>query len=93
LVDAVGECIAAVEEVQNLLVQAEVSTGSKIAFLTTLSQNLDNMEYATDSETTQMQEADIAQISIDLSRRQILYQMSLSVAGKLLSTSLLDYLE
>jgi flagellar hook-associated protein 3 FlgL len=93
LVDVAGECVAAVEEVQNLLVQAEVSTGSKIAFLNTLGQNLDNTEYATDDETSRLQEADIAQISIDLSRQEILYQMSLSVAGRLLSTSLLDYID
>jgi flagellin-like hook-associated protein FlgL len=40
-----------------------------------------------------LQQADVAQIAIDLSREQVLYQMSLSVAGKLMTTSLLDFIE
>ncbi len=93
LQDYVAKGVAAVEEVRNLLVQAEVSTGSKVAFLDTLKNNLENMQFDTKDETTRLQEADIAQISIDLSRRGVLYQMSLSVAGKLMSTSLLDFIE
>ncbi|MBN1505478.1 MAG: flagellar hook-associated protein FlgL [Sedimentisphaerales bacterium] len=92
LLDCVDECVGAVEEVRNLLVQAEVSTGSKVAFLDTLKNNLESMQYSTTDETTRLQEADVAQIAIDLSRREVLYQMSLSVAGKLMSMSLLDFI-
>jgi flagellin-like hook-associated protein FlgL len=74
-------------------VQAQVSTGSKVAFLDTLKTNLENMQADTQDQTTRLQQADIAQIAIDLSRREMLYQMSLSVAGKLLSTSLLDFIQ
>ncbi len=35
---------------------------------------------------------DIAQIAIDLSRHEVLYQMSLQITSKLLSTSLLDFI-
>jgi flagellar hook-associated protein 3 FlgL len=93
LLDQVDQCVAAVEEVRQVLVQAGVSTGSKVGFLNTLKENLENMQFDTQEQTTRLQEADIAQIAIDLSRRQILYQMSLSVTGKLMSTSLLDFLE
>jgi flagellar hook-associated protein 3 FlgL len=93
LLDCVDKCVGAVDEVHNLLVQAEVSTGSKVAFLNTLENNLESMQYSTTDETTRLQQADIAQISIDLSRREVLYQMSLSVAGKLMSTSLLDFID
>jgi len=92
LLNYVNECSAAGEEVRGLLVQAEVSTGSKIGFLTTLKSNLNDMQFDTQDESTRLQEADIAQIAIDLSRREVLYQMSLSVAGKLMSMSLLDFL-
>lgn len=87
-----NECVAAMEEVRYRLVQADVSTGSKIGFLDTLERNLENMEFDTQDESTRLQEADVAQIAIDLSRREVLYQMSLSVAGKLMTMSLLDYL-
>ncbi|GAG40756.1 unnamed protein product, partial [marine sediment metagenome] len=46
----------------------------------------------TEDEATRLQQADIAQIAIDLSRREVLYQMSLAVAAKLMSLSLLDYI-
>ena len=93
LLDYVDECVAAVEEVRHRLVQADVSTGSKIGFLSTLKGNLEDMEFDTKDETTRLQEADVAQIAIDLSRREVLYQMSLSVAGKLMNMSLLDFIQ
>ncbi len=93
LLDYVDQSVAAVEEVRDLLVQAEVSMGSKVGFLNTLKNSLEDMQFSTQDETTHLQEADISQVAIDLSRREILYQMSLSVAGKLMSTSLLDFIE
>ena len=82
----------AVEEMENLLVQDSVSMGSKIELLDNLRSSLEDMEFNTEDERTRLEEADIAQIAIDLTRRQVLYEMSLSVAAKLLSMSLLDFL-
>ncbi len=92
LLGYVDECVKAVKEVRDLLIQANVTTGSRIGFLNTLKDTLDNMQFNTEDETTRLQEADIAQIAIDLSRREVLYQMSLSVAGKLMTLSLLDFI-
>jgi len=80
------------EETNNVLVQSEVSIGSKIGFLDDLKYSLKDIKYNTEDEATRLQEADIAQIAIDLSRREVLYQMSLSVAAKLMSMSLLDFI-
>jgi len=80
------------DEVNYLLVQTQVSIGSKIGFLDDLKENLKNQKYNAEDDVTRLQEADIAQIAIDLSRRNVLYQMSLSVAAKLMSMSLLDFL-
>jgi len=83
----------ALGEINELIVQAEVFVGSKIGFLDDLKDNLQKLKYDAEDESTLLQEADIAQIAIDLSRREVLYQMSLSIAGKLMSISLLDFLE
>ena len=80
------------EETNNLIVQAQVSIGSKIGFLDDLKYSLKDIKYNTEDEATRLQEADIAQIAIDLSRREVLYQMSLAVAAKLMSMSLLDFI-
>lgn len=92
LADTISRAVAGVEEVQNSLTQADVTTGSKVGFLNNLKDNLEDMQFDTQDEVTRLQEADIAQIAIDLSRREVLYQMSLSVVGKLMSTTLLDFI-
>jgi len=84
--------LVALGEVTGLVTEAEVTVGARVGFLDNLKDSLKNLKYDAEDETTRLQEADIAQIAIDLSRREILYQMSLSVAGKLMSVSLLDYL-
>lgn len=82
----------AIDEVNELLIQKSVAIGSKIGFLDNIKENLENLSYTTEDEITRIEQADIAQLAIDLSRREVLYQMSLSMAGKLLSMSLLDYI-
>jgi flagellar hook-associated protein 3 FlgL len=90
--EALNSALTSLEESKELLVQAEVAVGSKIGFLDDLEDSIENIKYNTEAESTSLQEADIAEIAIDLSRREILYEMSLSVAGKLLSLSLFDFL-
>lgn len=79
-------------EVDGLLTQAEVPLGYKINFLDNLKENLTDLKYDAEDEATALQEADVAQLAIDLTRIEILYQMSLSVAGELMSLSLLDFI-
>jgi flagellin-like hook-associated protein FlgL len=93
LVTDINAAVANVEEVRNQLVQANVVIGSQVGFLDTLKQNLDSMQFDTQDQTARLQEADVSQIAIDLSRQQVLYQMSLAVAGKLMTTSLLDFID
>jgi flagellin-like hook-associated protein FlgL len=81
------------DEVENLLVGKETSIGSKIGFLDNLKNSFENIKYNTEDQTTTIQQADIAQLSIDIARHQTLYQMSLAVAGKLMSMSLLDFIQ
>ena len=80
------------DEVRGLLTEKVISIGSKIGFIDDLKNSLENMKFDTADEATILEEADIAQIAIDLSRREVLYQMSLSVAAKLMSMSLLDFI-
>lgn len=87
-----NDVLISLKEVSNLLVQTEVSVGTKIGFLDNLKDSLNNIKYNAEDESALIQEADIAQIAIGLSRQEVLYQMSLSVAGRLMSMSLLDFL-
>ncbi len=91
LQELLNNSLSSLEEINNLLVRAEVSVGSKIGFLENLKSTLNDQKYNTEDEADRLQEADIAQVAIDLSRRELLYQMSLSVAARLMSVSLLDF--
>jgi flagellar hook-associated protein 3 FlgL len=86
-------CFESLEEVRSLLTEKSVSMGTRIGFLEDLKGMVENMKFGTEDEATMLQEADIAQIAIDISKRDVLYRMSLSVAGRLMSMSLLDFIE
>jgi len=93
LLELLNDSFNSLDEINHLLVRTQVSIGSKISFLDNLGDSLKNLKYNTEDETTRLQEADIAQVAIDISRRDVLYQMSLSVAARLMSMSLLNFLE
>ena len=84
--------LKSLSEVHNVLIQTSVSLGSKMGFLDNLKDGLNNIKYNTEDDVTRLEEADIAQIVIDLSRCEVLYQLSLSVAARLMSMSLLDFI-
>ncbi|RKY25705.1 MAG: flagellar hook-associated protein 3 [Planctomycetota bacterium] len=92
LTEAISSSISSLEEVRSHLTGKSVSIGSRIEFLDNLKDTLENVKFNTEDETTLLQQADIAQVAVDISRREVLYQMSLSVAGKLMSMSLLDFI-
>jgi len=80
------------EEIRDYLTEKSVSIGSRIGFLEVLTGSIENMKFGTQDEAASLKDADIAQIAIDISRQEVLYQMSLSVAGSLMSMSLLDFI-
>lgn len=81
------------EEVRSHLVNKQISVGSKMGFLEKMKESFENIKFNNEERASGIEQADVAQIAIDLSRREVLYQMSLSAAGKLMSVSLLDFLE
>jgi flagellar hook-associated protein 3 FlgL len=92
LVTLMEQAATAIEASRAVLTEKTASMGSKINFLDELKNSLENIKANGQEEATLLQEADIAQIAIDISRRDTLYQMSLSVAAKLMSMSLLDFI-
>ncbi|MCK4887797.1 MAG: flagellar hook-associated protein FlgL [Planctomycetes bacterium] len=81
-----------VDEIYNMLNSVSVSIGFKINYLDTTKEMLTDIKYNAEDEIALIEEADITQIAIDLSQTEILYQMSLSVAGRMMSMSLFDFI-
>ncbi len=84
--------VNSLSEVENLLVDKSVAIGSRIGFLESLRNMLEDTSFNIKSETALLGDADITQVAIDLSQREVLYEMSLSIAARLLSTSLMDFI-
>jgi flagellar hook-associated protein 3 len=93
VVTYVNDCLGPVESLYDMMVEADVSVGSKVGFLQTLSDTLDTIKSNVEDQTTTQQEADAAELAIELSEHQTLYQMSLSVANAVLSMSLWDFMD
>jgi flagellar hook-associated protein 3 FlgL len=93
MADLIDEAAASFQEVKNAIISKESSIGTRINFLDALKTNLDNIKFNSEEETAMLEEADIAQIAVDISRREALYEMSLSVAGRLMSMSLLNFIK
>jgi flagellar hook-associated protein 3 FlgL len=88
-----NESASSLDEIGSLLVGKQVTVGAKVGYLNDLKNSLDSIKANNEDESSNLQQADIAQVSIDLARHTALYQMSLSVAGKLMSMSLLDFIK
>ncbi len=74
------------------LVRAYPLIGGRLQTLTNLKGSLEDIKANADQEISDRQDADITQVAVDLARYQVLYQMSLQVAAKMFSMSLMDYI-
>ena len=92
LLSYVNDSVASVREVQGLLGQSNTVIGSEINYLDQLKDSMEDMQFDAQDQRSYLQDADVAQIAVDLSRYEVLYELSLSIAGKLMSTSLLDFI-
>jgi flagellin-like hook-associated protein FlgL len=66
--------------------------GGRIGTLLTLKNSIEDMKFNADEEISRLQDADITQVAVDLARHEVLYQMSLSVAARMFSLSLMDFI-
>lgn len=84
--------VSSLEKVNQNLVQAYPVIGGRISTLTSLKESMEDAKLDSDEEVSRLQDADITQIAVQLARHEVLYQMSLSVAAKMFSLSLLDFI-
>lgn len=78
--------------VHEKMVAAFAVIGGRASTLGIMKDGYENVQFNAKEEIARLQDADIAQVAVDITRRETLYQMSLGIAGKLLSTSLMNFL-
>lgn len=93
LVNLIDAAAASLDEARNAIVDKESAIGTRINFLDSLKDSLENLKFNDEDEAAKLEDADIAQIAIDISRKQALYEMSLSIVGRLMSMTILDFLQ
>ncbi len=90
--DKLSETISAMHNVEDKVTRAFPKIGGRISMLTTLKNSLESIKYNTEDEISRLQDADIAQVAVDLAKHELLYEMSLVVASKMFSLSLMNFL-
>ena len=88
----INESIGFMHDAQGIITKSFPTIGGRIGTLNTLKFSTEDIKINADAEVSRLQDADIAQLAMDLARHDILYQMSLSVASKMFSLSLLDFI-
>ncbi len=90
--DLLEKAMIPLNETNDLLVHSQVKVGLRIGFLDDMRESLKELKYNAEDGKAELEDTDIAQVAIDLSRREVLYQMSLSIAAKIMSMSLLNFI-
>ncbi len=88
----VNSTIESMQGAQERLTHAFPRVGGRIGTLLTLKNSIEDMKFNADEEISRLQDADITQVAVDLARHEVLYQMSLSVAARMFSLSLMDFI-
>ena len=88
----VNSTIESMQGAQERFTHAFPKVGGRVGTLLTLKNSIEDMKFNADEEISRLQDADITQVAVDLARHEVLYQMSLSVAAKMFSLSLMDFI-
>lgn len=90
--ELLGDAVDAVETVMNGIARSLTAVGGRLQGADRLNQTLANLRDSSKAEIASLENADIADVAVELARTQTLYQATLGVAAKTLSLSLLDFL-
>lgn len=89
----IDKAMDALVEVNAGLSRVMTASGSLIQTMSTLKDNMAGRKAVLDGQADATQNADIVDLASDLAQRQVVYQMALTSASRLLSMSLLNYLD
>ena len=90
-VDGVGQALARLTEAHQHLEDAAADVGGRENRLTYAQYALEETAYAFESRLSAVQDADLTQLMVDLTKHQYAYQSVLATTSKILGMSLLNY--
>lgn len=86
------EMVTSLRDVDEKVTRAFPVLGGKVGTLNNFRTSIDDIKFNTEEEISRLQDADIAKVALDLSRYELLYQMSLEAASTMFDMNLLNYL-
>jgi flagellar hook-associated protein 3 FlgL len=85
--------VSELDQARDQVLQVSTDVGSRIAQLGVFQQQADTDLTALKARLSQIEDADLAETSVELQQAQNVYQASLAAASRILQTSLLDFLK
>jgi flagellar hook-associated protein 3 FlgL len=85
--------LSSLEQVNRKVSNTFPVIGGRITTMTTLKESIEDTKVQTEEEISRLSDADITQIAMKLAKHEVLYEMSLSVAAKMFSLSLMDFIQ
>ena len=92
VVDDVSNILPDLENEQDALLDVQAATGTKVRRLEATAERMDTTETGMRELLSKAEDADMAEVASQLNQQQFVYQNALAVNGRVLRTSLLDYL-
>ncbi len=86
------EAIKPLDEVMGGINESLTSVGGRIQAMEALQTTMEDLEFSSHEQKSSIEQADIAQVAVDINRNQTFYEMTLASASKLLNMSLLDFI-
>ena len=87
-----GSVIDSLDEVIGSLTSNATAVGGRLQAMSTLKNSVADIKVGVDTRRSDLQDADIIQLAMDLARTQAFYEMVLASSAKVLNVSLLDYI-
>ncbi|SHE70597.1 flagellar hook-associated protein 3 FlgL [Desulfofundulus australicus DSM 11792] len=88
----VNDSIGALNTQLDHLLRYRVQVGARTSHFESVRSQLQDQEVRLTQVLSNLEDADVARVAVDLSRQQLAYQAALAAGAKILETSLLDYL-
>jgi flagellar hook-associated protein 3 FlgL len=93
LTSVLNQSLNSLNDVYTRVVTQASEVGARQQAMTTLQSSLTNMQNNNQTQTSGLQSADITELTVELAKVQNNYQLTLAAASKVLSMSLLNYLQ
>jgi len=91
-IDGVGDCLESLSSAHATLETASADVGAREIRLEFVQKNLDDLEDSQTTSLSNVEDADLSQLIIDLAKYQYIYESVLSVSSQIMGQSLLDYI-